>query len=49
VEDIAHVHDVHDHAGIGEGVSKRLLGMELRRGGNLVVVANMYAEVGMWE
>ncbi|QCE12579.1 pentatricopeptide repeat-containing protein At2g36730 [Vigna unguiculata] len=43
------VHDVHDHAGIGERVRKRLLRMEPRRGGNLVIVANMYAEVGMWE
>ncbi|KAL2326732.1 hypothetical protein Fmac_025790 [Flemingia macrophylla] len=43
------VHDVHDHAGIGERVRKRLLGMEARRGGNLVIVSNMYAEAGMWE
>ncbi|XP_027352902.1 pentatricopeptide repeat-containing protein At2g36730 [Abrus precatorius] len=43
------VHDVHDHTGIGERVRKRLLQMEPRRGGNLVIVANMYAEVGMWE
>ncbi|KAL2320150.1 hypothetical protein Fmac_029119 [Flemingia macrophylla] len=43
------VHDVHDHAGFGERVRERLLGMEPRRGGNLVIVANMYAEVGMWE
>jgi len=43
------VHDVHDHTGIGERVSKKLLLKEPRRGGNLVIVANMYAEVGMWE
>ncbi|XP_061347396.1 pentatricopeptide repeat-containing protein At2g36730 [Gastrolobium bilobum] len=43
------VHDVHDHTGIGDKVRKRLLRMEPRRGGNLVIVANMYAEVGMWE
>ncbi|KAK7340544.1 hypothetical protein VNO77_21250 [Canavalia gladiata] len=43
------VHDVHDHTGIGERVRKKLLRMEPRRGGNLVIVANMYAEVGMWE
>ncbi|XP_020219446.1 LOW QUALITY PROTEIN: pentatricopeptide repeat-containing protein At2g36730-like [Cajanus cajan] len=43
------VHDVHDHAGIGERGRKRLLGMELRRGGNLVIIANIYAEVGKWE
>lgn len=43
------VHDAHDHTGIGDKVRKRLLWLEPRRGGNLVIVANMYAEVGMWE
>ncbi|XP_015962763.1 pentatricopeptide repeat-containing protein At2g36730 [Arachis duranensis] len=43
------VHDAQDHAGIGDKVRKRLLQMEPRRGGNLVIVANMYAESGMWE
>ncbi|KAK7283056.1 hypothetical protein RIF29_12298 [Crotalaria pallida] len=43
------VHDVHDHAGIRDKVRKRLLLLEPRRGGNLVIVANMYAEVGLWE
>lgn len=43
------VHDVHDRTGIGDEVRKRLLRMEPRRGGNLVIVANMYAEVGKWE
>ncbi|KAK7394493.1 hypothetical protein VNO78_15022 [Psophocarpus tetragonolobus] len=43
------VHDVQDHTGIGERVRKILLEVEPRRGGNLVIVANMYAEVGMWE
>lgn len=43
------VHDVCDRSGIGDKVRKRLLGMEPKRGGNLVIVANMYAEVGKWE
>ncbi|KAE9614545.1 hypothetical protein Lal_00012163 [Lupinus albus] len=41
--------DAHDHTGIGDKVRKKLLLLEPRRGGNLVIVANMYAEVGMWE
>jgi cell division protease FtsH len=43
------VHDVCDHTGIGDKVRKRLLGMEPKRGGNLVIVANIYAEAGKWE
>ncbi|KAL5095899.1 hypothetical protein RYX36_000226 [Vicia faba] len=43
------VHDVCDRAGIGDKVRKKLLGMEPKRGGNLVIVANMYAEEGKWE
>ncbi|XP_054793163.1 pentatricopeptide repeat-containing protein At2g36730-like [Prosopis cineraria] len=43
------IHDVNDHTGIGNKVRKRLLQLEPRRGGNFVIVANMYAEVGMWE
>ncbi|CAL0313073.1 unnamed protein product [Lupinus luteus] len=43
------VRDAQDHTGIGDKVRKKLLLLEPRRGGNLVIVANMYAEVGMWE
>ncbi|KAF7820530.1 pentatricopeptide repeat-containing protein [Senna tora] len=43
------IHDVNDHTGIGDKVRKRLLELEPRRGGNFVIVANMYAEVGKWE
>jgi cell division protease FtsH len=43
------VHDVCDHTGIGDKVRKMLLGMEPKRGGNLVIVANTYAEAGKWE
>lgn len=43
------VHDAHDRTGIGDKVRKELLLVEPRRGGNLVIVANMYAEAGMWE
>lgn len=41
--------DVNDNEGIGDKVRKRLLNLEPRRGGNLVMVSKMYAEVGMWE
>lgn len=43
------IHDVNDHTGIGHNVRKRLLKLEPKRGGNFVIVANMYAETGMWE
>ncbi|KAK7295372.1 hypothetical protein RJT34_18279 [Clitoria ternatea] len=43
------VHDVHDHTGVGDRVRNRLIQMEPRRGGNLIIVANMFAEVGKWE
>lgn len=43
------IHDVYDHKGIAHKVRKRLLQLEPRRGGNFVILANMYAEVGMWE
>ncbi|KAH1234827.1 Pentatricopeptide repeat-containing protein [Glycine max] len=36
-------------ARVGERVRKKFLLMEPRRGGNLVIVANMFAEVEMWE
>ena len=34
---------------VGEMVRKCLLELEPRRSGNFVMVANKYAEVGMWE
>ncbi|XP_047324547.1 pentatricopeptide repeat-containing protein At2g36730 [Impatiens glandulifera] len=43
------VHDVNDSSGIGKKVKKRLLKLEPRRGGNFVMMANKWAEVGMWE
>ncbi|KAL3719233.1 hypothetical protein ACJRO7_004227 [Eucalyptus globulus] len=44
-----HIHDVEDKSGLDSEVRKRLLELEPRRGGNLIMVANMYAEAGMWE
>ncbi|KAH0973691.1 hypothetical protein GBA52_025847 [Prunus armeniaca] len=41
--------DDNDDEGVGNKVSEKLLELEPSRGGNLVMVANMYAEVGMWE
>ena len=43
------IHDVNGHSGVGEKVTKRLLELEPRRSGNFVMLANMYAEVGLWE
>ncbi|XP_030547177.1 pentatricopeptide repeat-containing protein At2g36730 [Rhodamnia argentea] len=43
------IHDVEDKSGLGSEVLKRLLELEPRRGGNFIMVANMYAEAGMWE
>ncbi|XP_057463476.1 pentatricopeptide repeat-containing protein At2g36730 [Actinidia eriantha] len=43
------IHDVNDYSGVGEMVRKSLLKLEPRRSGNFVMVANKYAEVGMWE
>lgn len=43
------IHDVNDCSGVGEKVGKSLLELEPRRGGNFVMVANNYADVGMWE
>lgn len=42
-------HEVKDDDGIGDRVRQRLLELEPRRSENLVIVANMYAETGMWE
>ncbi|KAL5722816.1 hypothetical protein ACHQM5_006287 [Ranunculus cassubicifolius] len=43
------IHDVSDSTGVGMKVRKRLLDLEPRRCGNLVIAANMYAEAGSWE
>ena len=43
------IHGVNDNDQIGDKVRKRLLELEPKRSGNLVMVANMYAEVGMWD
>ncbi|PIA62701.1 hypothetical protein AQUCO_00200609v1 [Aquilegia coerulea] len=43
------IHDVTDSTTVGMKVRKRLLELEPERCGNLVMVANMYAEVGSWE
>lgn len=43
------IHYVNDKDGVGDKVKKKLLELEPRRGGNFVMVANMYSEVGMWE
>ncbi|OVA00088.1 Pentatricopeptide repeat [Macleaya cordata] len=43
------IHDVNGRSGISEKVTKRLMELEPKRTGNFVMVANMYAEVGLWE
>ncbi|KAL5582289.1 hypothetical protein UlMin_014731 [Ulmus minor] len=43
------IHDVKDDEGVAEKVRKKLLELDPRRSGNLVIVANMYADVGMWK
>ncbi|XP_010553997.1 PREDICTED: pentatricopeptide repeat-containing protein At2g36730-like [Tarenaya hassleriana] len=43
------IHPDKDGEGISEKVSKRLLELEPKRGGNFVIVANMFAEAGMWD
>ncbi|KAK9272828.1 hypothetical protein L1049_003206 [Liquidambar formosana] len=43
------IHDINDYEGVRDAVRKKLLELEPRRSGNFVMVANMYAEVGMWE
>ncbi|XVE83774.1 hypothetical protein DITRI_Ditri16bG0113500 [Diplodiscus trichospermus] len=43
------IRNANDTDGIGDKVRKRLLELEPRRSGNLVIVANMYAEAGMWD
>lgn len=43
------IHNVNDSDGVGDKVRKRLLELEPKRTGNLVIVANMFAEAGMWD
>ncbi|CAA7042104.1 unnamed protein product [Microthlaspi erraticum] len=43
------VHHDEDEDGIGERVKKRLIELEPKRSGNLVIVANRFAEARMWE
>ncbi|KDP27153.1 hypothetical protein JCGZ_19852 [Jatropha curcas] len=43
------IHHVYDSDGVGNKVRKKLLELEPRRTGNFVIVANMYADAGMWE
>ncbi|XP_021889713.1 pentatricopeptide repeat-containing protein At2g36730, partial [Carica papaya] len=38
-----------DGDGIGDEIQKKLLKMEPKRSGNFVIVANIYAEAGMWD
>ncbi|KAL8124567.1 hypothetical protein AgCh_012285 [Apium graveolens] len=44
-----YINDPNDHDGIGDKVKRKLLALEPRRSGNLVMIANKYAEVGMWD
>ncbi|XP_021680977.1 pentatricopeptide repeat-containing protein At2g36730 [Hevea brasiliensis] len=43
------VHDVNNNNGVADKVRQKLLDLEPRRSGNFVMVANMYADAGMWE
>ncbi|KAI3902509.1 hypothetical protein MKW92_014579 [Papaver armeniacum] len=43
------IHDIKGRSEISVKVAKRLMELEPTRGGNLVMVANMYADVGSWE
>lgn len=43
------IHDVNDYIGVGEKVKQRLIELEPKRCGNFVMLANSYAEVGLWE
>ncbi|KAK4751342.1 hypothetical protein SAY87_004824 [Trapa incisa] len=43
------LHDKENKTGVRDEVGRRLLEVEPRRGGNLIMVANMYAESGMWD
>ncbi|KAH6830404.1 Pentatricopeptide repeat superfamily protein [Perilla frutescens var. hirtella] len=43
------IHDVNDYSGVSEKVKQKLMELEPKRSGNFVMIANNYAEVGMWE
>lgn len=43
------IHHDEDYKGIGEKVKKRLIELEPKRSGNLVIVANRFAEARMWD
>ncbi|KAL8044078.1 hypothetical protein ABFX02_08G023600 [Erythranthe guttata] len=43
------IHDVNDCTGVGEKVRRRLTELEPKRCGNFVMLANSFAEVGLWE
>ncbi|TXG67370.1 hypothetical protein EZV62_008645 [Acer yangbiense] len=43
------IHDANDIKEVQDEVRKRLLELEPKRSGNLVIIANMYAEVGIWD
>ncbi|XAR51731.1 hypothetical protein NMG60_11006447 [Bertholletia excelsa] len=43
------MHGISENSWIGKKVRKKLLELEPRRSGNFVILANKYAEVGMWE
>nr|AYM00738.1 pentatricopeptide repeat protein [Salvia miltiorrhiza] len=44
-----HIQDVNDCSGVSEKVREKLIELEPKRSGNLVMIANNYAEVGLWE
>ncbi|KAK1562845.1 hypothetical protein Q3G72_017896 [Acer saccharum] len=46
---VCSIHDANDVKEVQDKVRKRLLELEPKRSGNLVIIANMYAEVGMWD
>ncbi|GFQ02148.1 pentatricopeptide repeat-containing protein at2g36730 [Phtheirospermum japonicum] len=43
------IHNVNDYVGVGEKVRRRLIDLEPKRSGNLVMIANNYSEAGLWE
>lgn len=43
------IHDVHGYSGVSEKVKEKLIELEPKRTGNLVMIANNYAEAGLWE
>ncbi|EOA28295.1 hypothetical protein CARUB_v10024492mg [Capsella rubella] len=43
------IHHDNDDKGIGEKVKKRLIELEPKRSGNLVILANRFAEARMWD